>query len=344
MSDAQGGGANAISSDRAVAVLLLSIEQDLAAKVLRGLHDDQLAKVTRAMKELQEISVGQSTIAGVYEETIRRMRSGSMALGDVTLSMETMLVKAFGDSKGQDQIKRANTEILAKRPFAVFDALTPEDLANILIEEHPQIAAVFVAHLDRAKAGKVLSHMPEARRPDLVQRVATLDRTPPEVVQRVLDVMRKKVKDLGLTSLRSEPKAWIRAAAGILNNMGGGEKAILEEIAKSDESISAGIREEMFTFENIARLDKKAMQKILGSIDTRVLAVSLKAAPDDVQQNVFGNLSKRASEMVREERDNLGPMPLSEVVQAQQQIITTVRDLMDKGEIKVAKGAAEQLV
>ena len=332
-----------MAADRAVAVLLLAIDRDLSAEVCKRMHDDQLGRVTRAMKELQEVAIGQSTITGVLEETIKRLRAGGMALGDVGTSMETMLKRALGDERGQETIRRASTEILAKRPFAVFEALTAEDLANILIEEHPQIAAVFLAHLDRQKAGQVIARLPEARRPDLVLRVATLDRTPPEVVQRVLEVMRKKVKDLGLTTLRSEPKAWVKAAAEILNNLGGGEKAILEEIAKTDEGVSAGIREEMFTFEDLARLDKKSMQKILGSIDTRVLAVSLKASPQEVEANIFGNLSKRAAEMVKEERDNLGPMPLSEVVDAQQTILTSVRDLMDKGEIKVAKNS-EQIV
>ena len=333
-----------MSHERAVAVLLLSIEQELAASVLRTLHDDQLASITRAMKELQEIAIGQTTITSVYEETIRRMRQGTLALGDVTTSMEAMLVKAFGESKGQDAIRRANTEILAKRPFAVFEALTADDLANLLTEEHPQIAAVFISQLDRAKRGKVVSNIREARRAEILERHATLDRTPPEVVQRVLDVMRKKVKDLGLTTLRTGPKVWVKAAANILNNMGGGEKAILEEIAKSDESIAAGIREEMFTFDDLALIDKKSMQKILGAIDTRVLAVSLKACSPEASQNILNNLSKRAGEMVKEERDNLGPMPLTEVLEAQQQMLTLIRDLMDKGEVKAGKGAAEQLV
>ena len=175
-------------------------------------------------------------------------------------------------------------------------------------------------------------------------RVSTLDRTPPEVVQNVLDVMRQKVKDLGLTTLRSEPGAWVKAAAEILNNMGGGEKAILETISETSEDISAALRDEMFTFDDIGKLDKKAMQKILGQIDTRVLAVSLKAATEAVEKNIFENLSKRAGEMVGEERDTLGPMPLSEVLESQQQILSIVRDMMDKGEIAASAGAGEQMV
>jgi flagellar motor switch protein FliG len=265
-----------------------------------------------------------------------------MALGDVGGLMRNVLVRAFGEERSNDFARRANNDILAKRPFAMFEALTPQDLANLLDEEHPQISAVFLAHLDRQKAGEVLKFIDEEVRADLVYRVATLDRTPAEVVQRVLDVMRKKVKDLGLSALRGEPKSWVKAAASLLNNLGGGEKAVIEKIEANDANVASAIRDEMFTFDDIQKLDKKSMQKILAAVDSRQLAVSLKAAIPPVEQAILGNLSKRASDMVREERDNLGPTPLTDVLTAQGEILKMIRDLMDKGEIKV--GGAEQMV
>ena len=332
-----------LSTDKTVAMLLLSIDQDLAAKVLRNFTDDTVDKITRAMQELQEIAVERETVRRVYSSVVGRMRQGGMALGDVGGLMRSMLTRAFGEERSGDVARRANGDILAKRPFAMFESLTAEDLANLLTEEHPQIAAVFIAHLDRKKGGEVLKFLDEDARADLVHRVATLDRTPADVVQRVLEVMRKKVKDLGLTTLRSEPKAWVKAAASLLNNLGGGEKAVLEKIEQSDANIAGAIREEMFTFDDIQKLDKKSMQKILAAVDSRQLAVSLKAAIPPVEQSILGNLSKRASDMVREERDNLGPTPLTEVLNAQNEILKMIRDLMDKGEIK-AGGAAEQMV
>lgn len=332
-----------LSIDKIIAMLLLSIDQELAAKVIRQFTDDGVDKVTRAMQELQEMAIDRETIRSVYNKTVERMRQGGMALGDVGGLMRNVLSKAFGEQRSGDVARRANSDILAKRPFAMFEQLTAEDLANLLTEEHPQISAVFIAHLDRKKGGEVLKFLDEELRADLVHRVATLDRTPADVVQRVLEVMRKKVKDLGLTTLRSEPKAWVKAAASLLNNLGGGEKAVLEKIEQSDAGIAGAIREEMFTFDDIQKLDKKSMQKILAAVDSRQLAVSLKAAIPPVEQSILGNLSKRASDMVREERDNLGPTPLAEVLTAQNEILKMIRDLMDKGEIK-AGGAAEQMV
>lgn len=336
-------GAGQLGEDKRIAALLLSVDPDLAAQVLRNLSDDHLDRVTRAMKELQEISMDGEVMSEIYKETLQRMSQGGMILGDVGANMEALMVKAFGENRGADVTERAGTEILARRPFAMFESLTAEDLANLLTEEHPQIAAVFLAHLDREKAGKVLTYLSDDEKADLMRRVATLDRTPPDVVQRVLDVMRQKVKDLGLNTLRSEPKAWIKAAAEILNHMGGGEKAILERIAEEDEEISAGIRDDMFTFQDMAKLDRKSMQKVLSQVDTRVLALALKAVPTEVEDNILGNLSKRAADMIAEERDTLGPTPVSEVLEAQQEILTLVRGLMDSGEVSAA-GIGEQLV
>ncbi len=334
---------NDLPTDKTVAMLLLSIDQDLAAKVLRNFTDDTVDKVTRAMQELQEMAVERETVRRVYNTVVNRLRQGGMALGDVGGLMRSVLTRAFGEERSGDVARRANGDILAKRPFAMFESLTAEDLANLLTEEHPQIAAVFIAHLDRKKGGEVLKYLDDDARADLVQRVATLDRTPADVVQRVLEVMRKKVKDLGLTTLRSEPKAWVRAAASLLNNLGGGEKAVLEKIEATDATIATAIREEMFTFDDICKLDKKSMQKILAAVDSRQLAVSLKAAIPAVENSILTNLSKRAADMVKEERDNLGPTPLSDVLTAQNEILKMIRDMMDKGDIK-AGGAAEKMV
>lgn len=340
---AVGARQDTLSNERAIAITLLSIDRELSAQVMRHLGEDMVNTVTRAMRELEEMAVSPDTINGAYRQAIRRLRAGNMALGDVSQHMEAVLVKAFGQERGQEMSRQADGEILAKKPFAVFEALSPEDLANLLIEEHPQIAAVFLAHLERGKAGRVLTFMPEERRPEMVHRVATLDRTPPDVVQRVLDVMRAKVKNLGLTTLRSEPKAWIKAAAEILNGMGGGEKDILDSVGTRDSDIAAAIRNEMFTFDDLGKLDKKAIQKVLGSIETKDLAFALKATTPEVEANIFGNLSKRAADMVREERDNLGPMPLSDVLAAQASIVGIVREAMDRGEIKVSSGAEKMV-
>jgi len=193
----------------------------------------------------------------------------------------------------------------------------------------------------------VLAFIPEQRRPDLVYRIATLDRTPPEALQRILEVLRAKVDGLGVTGLlgQADPNAWVKAAAQILNNMEGAvEKEVLSVVAEQDRTVAERIREEMFTFDDLCELDKRSMQKILGGVDTRVLALAIKACDPKTEKNVFDNLSKRAREMVEEERESLGPVPLAEVLESQKEILGVVRQMIETGEIKVNRGGAAQLV
>ena len=150
---------NQLPVDQALAMLLLSIDQELSAEVLRHFSDDTVDSVTRAMQELQEMAVDRETVRDAFQQTVMRMQQGDMALGDVSGLMQSVLAKAFGAERSGEVANRANNDILAKRPFAMFESLTPGDLANLLTEEHPQIAAVFIAHLDREKGGEVLKHL-----------------------------------------------------------------------------------------------------------------------------------------------------------------------------------------
>ncbi len=320
--------------DQAVAVLLLSIEPERAASVLRRLAPEALRRIVQAMREVGTETLDGAAIGRVHELVESRLRAASPGVSSLA-DLHQLLVAAFGEEQAAQLEDEATRELEARRPLAVFEALDPQDLAALVAEEHPQIAAVFLANLDRGKAGTVLRHLPPSVRPDLVRRVATLDRTAPDVVARVLDVMRQKVRDLGLSGLRAEPMLWIKAAAGMLNHMGGGERRVLDGIAEVDPEIAAAVREEMFTFDDLAKLNRRGMQRILSQVDSRVLALSLKAASTEVEENVFGNLSRRAGEIVREEREMLGPTPLGEVLAAQQDILELVRSLMDSGDLSV---------
>ena len=333
--------AAAMTPARQVAVLLLSIDRDAAAAVLRNLDDAHLDDVTRAMKELQDVAVDRRAVDAVQQEFVRRAQSGRLPLGDVETQSEEVLRCAFGPERAAEVVERAERQVLSKRPFRVFEGVDPQDLAALLEDEHPQVAAVFLAHLDPRKAGRVLAHAPTARRADLIRRIASLERTSSDVVQRVVDVMRRKVADLGFAAPRGEPRSWLAAAAAILNSLGGGERQVLDEIEEQDAGLAGRIRDEMFTIDDLATLDRRTMQRLLGEIDSRTLATALKAATPVVEQNVFRNLSRRAGALVAEERDELGPTPLSEVVAAQHTVLAALRALVERGDIRIGEPEEE---
>ncbi|MEZ5989504.1 MAG: flagellar motor switch protein FliG [Planctomycetota bacterium] len=336
--------ADGFTARQKVAALLLALEPGLSSKVLRNLGEDEVELVAKSMKELEELSVSENDLRDIYKEAVLRFRNAGLALGDVEALTRSVLSKAFGEQKGEQILTGVEQQTVAQRPFAVFEQVPSEDLANMLADEHPQIRAVFLAHLDAAKSGEILGFLPDEEKSDAIYRIATLGRSSPEVVQRVVEVIKAKIRSFGLSAGRSEPGAWVKKAATIINYMAGAsDKSVLDGVSGRDRGIAEAIREEMFTFDDLAHLDKKSMQKVLGSIDTAVLALALKACAPGSEQNIFDNLSKRAREMVIDERDSKGPVPLSEVLEAQKQILTVVRDLIEAGEI-VPAGGGEQLV
>ncbi len=337
--------AEGLTTRQKVATLLLGMDHDLASKILQHMCEDEVELVARSMKELEELAVSQAILRDVYKEAVDRMKGAGLALGDVENSTKSIMTKAFGDQRGDAILVNVEQQTIAQRPFSVFERVPSEDLATILDEEHPQIRAVFLAHLDAQKSGEVLSFFSVENKSDVLHRIATLGRSSPEVIQQVVEVIKNKVRSSGLSTGRSDPGAWVKKAANIINYMdGGSDKVVLDGISSKNEGVAEAIREEMFTFDDMADIEKKSMQKILGSIDTAVLSLALKACSPGAEQNVFDNLSKRAREMVIDERDSKGPVPLSDVLEAQKQILGVVRDLIESGEVMVVGGGAEQLV
>ncbi|MEO0481519.1 MAG: FliG C-terminal domain-containing protein [Planctomycetota bacterium] len=325
-----------------IAALLLSIDRDASVGVLKEFTDDIRDTVLRAMKELRDVPIDAAALQQIYEEFADRTVSGDSVLGDAGSQMKHLLNTAYDRDTAKRLEDDADRGIVAKRPFAMFETLPPEDLAALISDEHPQIAAVFLARLAPKRAAKVVEAMPEERQVSLLRRVATLERTPPEVVQSVFEVLREKVRELGLVTLRFEPRATEKTVADILLSMRE-DGDIMFCLRAEDPQLAARIEEEMFKFEDLATLDKRSMQKVLAEVQTTTLATALKASAPAIDLNIAQNLSRRAWDMVQEERNDLGPVPLSEVDEAQQQILKTIRRMIEQGELRLGEVEEEVL-
>ena len=157
------GQGDGLNGSQKVAAVLLAIDPQLSSKVLQHMGEDQLEQVTRAMKQLEETAVGENDLRDIFKEAVQRMRGAGLALGDVGGVIRSVLIRAFGEERGNMILQNVEQNILAQRPFAVFDSIPAEDLANLLSDEHPQIVAVFLAHLDASKAGGVVGCAARAR-------------------------------------------------------------------------------------------------------------------------------------------------------------------------------------
>ncbi|MCC6781535.1 MAG: hypothetical protein IT457_01740 [Planctomycetes bacterium] len=319
---------------RQVALLLLSIDRKVAAELLRNLPRSRVEDLLRAMKELEGEPIDEFAVEAAFAEFERRVADGRLPLGDVAVEAELVLHAAFGEADAREIRERVDAQLRARRPFRELESLDPRDLARLCEDENPQVAAMLLAHLAPARGARVLELLPEAVRPEIVARIARLGQAPPAAVERVVRTMLQRVEELGLRATAKAPDSWLSAASEILVSMPRSGD-VLDAITESDEELGKRIRAAMFVFEDVGRLDRSSMQALLGEVDPRTLAMALKAAPGDVERNVFENLSRRAAAMVAEERELLGPTPLRDVRAAQETVLEALHGLVEQGQVRV---------
>ena len=224
---------------------------------------------------------------------------------------------------------------------ATLDALQkvdPEQLAKFLEGEHPQTMALVLAHLGDRSASSVLSLLPEKVRIDAVKRLAQMQQFSNDTVERVSSVLHKKFA--GMTRENRRTYGGIPAAADMLNRLGReAKKVIIESIQNSDPELAAAIRDRMFTFEDLASVGTASLREILSQVDKKTLATALKGAREELRNAFFGAMSSRASDMLKEDIEALGPMPSRQVQQAQQEIVVLARKLDEEGKIVLSDEA-----
>ena len=213
-----------------------------------------------------------------------------------------------------------------------------QSVAELIRNEHPQIIATILVHLERYHACEVLDHFTERLRNDVVLRIATLDGVQPAALRELNEVLTKLLT--GNESLKKKPMGGIRAAAEILNFLSGeNEQSVLTNLKNYDSDMAQKIMDEMFVFDNIMDIDDRGIQVILREVQSESLIIALKGANVDLREKIFKNMSTRAAEMMREDLESKGPVRLSEVEAQQKEILQTVRRLSDEGQIQLgAKG------
>ena len=216
--------------------------------------------------------------------------------------------------------------------------MEPRAIADLVRNEHPQIIAIVLSHLDPDQAAEALKYLPERTRADVLLRIATLDGIPPHALNELNDVMAKQFA--GNQNLKSSTIGGVKVAANILNFMDSGQdEAILTAIAQIDEPLTATLRDHMFVFDNLAEIDDRAMQAVLREVPADKLALALRGADAKVREKITSNMSQRAAEMLVEDMEARGPVRLAEVEGAQKEILAIVRKMADDGTIQLAAKA-----
>ena len=256
--------------------------------------------------------------------------------------IKNVLTKALGDDKAQSILGRI-TPVSSDRPIEILDWMDARSIAELISDEHPQIIALVVSHLEFGLAADVLGLLPHSLQPDIIKRIATLQTVQPDALAELERVMQKKFKDN--TSLRASQVGGVQAAAKIMNfTKQQMESRIMKSLSREDKNLMQLIQENMFVFDNLIMADDKSLQTLLRNVDTELLVLSLKGADEPLREKIFSCMSTRAAANIQDEMGAMGPVRLTEVQEAQKQIINVARRLSDEGTIVLAGRGGDDFV
>jgi flagellar motor switch protein FliG len=326
------------------AAFLLSLEREEAAEVLKHLDPAVIVEVVEAMAQLGSELTRPEAIQELDRDFIRSLSRPRGARAQSERELRELLEQTLGRGQAQTLMDKVHQRLVHERPFLALEQREPSAIAAALARESDAVCALVLAHLDAPLSADVLSALPGERALGVVQRMATL--TPPgfETLFAVAQDLEKRLDEIAAGPAPRAPSQRLRTVAEILNHSKADmERSVLEGLGKADQGMAQEIREFMFTWEDLAKVDRRAMQKLLASVDTPTLAVALKACSPKVEQNILSNLSTRVQQMVADEREIAGALPMDRVLAARAEMMKAVRALMEAGEFRPSR-AGEELV
>ncbi len=322
------------------AILLITLGPEKSAQIFKHLKEDEIEQLTLEIANTSSVSpqMKEDVLAEFYEVCLAQQY---IAEGGISYAKE-LLEKALGVEKAKEVISKL-TANLQVRPFEFIRKTDPSQLLNFIQDEHPQTIALILSYLSSGQSAQVISSLPPDKQADVARRIATMDRTSPDVIKEVEGVLERK-----LASIVNQDYTIIGgvdAIVQILNTVDRGtERHILETLEIEDPELADEIRRKMFVFEDILSLDDRTIQRVLRDVDNSDLATALKNANEEVQNVIFNNLSKRLAAMIKEDMEFMGPVRLKDVEEAQQKIVNIVRKLEDSGEIVISRGGGDEIV
>ncbi|MCB1644918.1 MAG: flagellar motor switch protein FliG [Pseudomonadales bacterium] len=322
------------------AILLMTLGEEAAAKILQHMGPKEVQRVGTAMAGLHNVRNEQ--VQAVLSAMLADVESQTgLGLGSDSYIKAT-LVKALGADKAGGLIDR----ILMGGNTTGLDTLKwmdPRSVSEVIRYEHPQIQAIVLAYLDPDQSAQVLGHFPDPRvRQDLVMRVAALDTVQPAALQELNDILEKQFS--GGSTTQASAMGGLKVAAEIMNNVESTiESEIMDAIAEVDEDLATEIQDLMFVFDNLVDVDDRGIQALLREISSDVLIIALKGAEEAMQEKIFRNMSKRAAELLRDDLDAKGPVRVSDVEAAQREVLNAARKMAESGEI-VLGGGGDQMI
>ena len=322
------------------AILMIALGPEKSSSVFKHLKDEEIEELTLEIANTRSVSpeIKDAVLDEFYEICLAQQYISEGGIGYA----RDLLEKALGADKAQTVIGKL-TASLQVRPFEFVRKADASQLLSFIQDEHPQTIALILSYLPTSQAAAVVSSLPPEKQPDVARRIATMDRTSPDVIKEVEDVLEKKLNSL--VNQDYTIVGGVDSIVEILNTVDRGtEKHIMETLEIEEPELADQIRRKMFVFEDILLLDNKSIQRVLRDVDNNDLSISLKNVSEEVQNAIFTNLSKRLASMIKEEMELMGPVRVKDVEEAQQKIVNIIRKLEDSGEIIISRGGGDEII
>lgn len=328
-----------LTGKQKAAVLLMSLDVEVAAKVFKELDMKEVEAIAVEITNLKDVSP--KVIEDVIEEFYQLMSASSFMIEGGIEYAQVILERTYGAERAKEIIEKIRV-LTTVRGFSILKKADPQQLANFLSKEHPQTIALILSHLPSDQAAEVLSEFKDDVRSDTILRIASIGKVSPQLVTTVEHVVDQIAEATLSQNLATTGGA--QMVANILNkSQNAVAKAMLESIEEQDYNLASEIKRLMFLFEDIIGIDDRGIQRLLRDVDKRDLAMALKVSDEKIQQKIFKNMSERAAVVIREELDFMGPVKLKDVESAQMRIVEVVKQLEDQGEIQVGGRGKEDI-
>ncbi len=329
-----------ISATERAALLLLAVGQDRAASVLKNMGPKEVQIVGSAMATMGQITA--EMVDSVLEGFIVEVKDETGLGLDSDSYIRNMLTEALGEDKAGSIIDRilmgANSKGIEQLKW-----MDVRSIADLIRLEHPQIIAMILSLLEADLAAEVLALLPENQRSDIVMRIATMETVQPAAIKELDDMMEKQLT--GSDSVKASSIGGVDSAANILNYLDGAlSEEMMEGISEFNEVLGQQIQDKMFVFADLINVDDRGIQTLLREVSTDQLLLALRGVDEGLKNKIFGNMSKRAAEMLKDDLEAAPPTKLSEVELAQKDILTIAKKLSESGEMALGSGGGDELV
>jgi flagellar motor switch protein FliG len=315
------------------AVLLNVLGNQVTSQIFKKMKDNDVKRLVNAMGQVTKVPI--TVVRDVLEEFYSEIsEESSLIFGHAT--GRDFVLQTLGEERAKTVLGQLSV-VEGSRTLEALELVDSRTLANFLINEHPQTIALILAHLDGNKKVDVIKRLPEAIQTEVVLRIANIDFISPSLIAQVDEVLKQELATLG--SIDTQQLGGIQPIADMLNVMDKqSEQNIMARVEEKDPQLAEEIRKLMFVFEDIIYIDDRGMQSLLKEVPNDKLVMALKTAPEDIKDKIFRNISKRAADLLREDLESMGPVKLSDVEKAQQEIINIAKRLESEGKIMIARG------